>query len=160
MQQALVAEKAALCKIGEQIRAWKCVWHQIILRANFHPHDSFLVTVTWQFFPQACAFTFIVSASCRYFITCWGPAVPFGVCLSLQQRWCFCWYNLQQFRGLYLVKELTTMEKVSKNFAQEQMEDCSGFVFSKDLWHFLWVLCYFGVFCTIVTFLIYLKDRL
>ena len=94
---------------------------------------------TWHFssnshvtvFPQACAFTFIVSASCRCFNTCWGPAVPFSVCLSLQQRWCFCWYNLQQFRGLYLVKELTTMEKVSKNFAQEQMEDCSGFVFLK-----------------------------
>ena len=36
-------------------------------------------------------------------------------------------------RGLYLVNELATMAKVFKEFAQQQMEGCSGFVFSEDL---------------------------
>ena len=122
---------------------------------------------TWQFssnshvtvFPSSmCIYLHIASASCRRFNTCCGPAVPFSYPYSKDGL--FVDTNLQQFRGLYLVKELTTMVKVSKNFTQEQMEDCSGFVFSKDSWHFLWVLCYFGVLWTVATFLIYLKDRL
>ena len=38
-------------------------------------------------------------------------------------------------RGSYLVNEFATMAEVFKEFAQQQMEDCSGFVF-KDLRHF------------------------
>ena len=55
-----------------------------------------------------------------------------------------------RLRGLYLVNELATMAELFEEFAQQQMEGCSGFVFSEDLWrHFLWVLHCFGVFWTI-----------
>ena len=45
-----------------------------------------------------------------------------------------------RLRGLYLVNEneLATMAELFEEFAQQQMEGCSGFVFSKDLCqHFL-----------------------
>ena len=34
-------------------------------------------------------------------------------------------------KGLYLVNELATMAEVFKEFAQQQLEGCSGFVFLK-----------------------------
>ena len=35
-------------------------------------------------------------------------------------------------RGLYLVNKLATMVEVFEEFAQQQMEGCSGFVFSEE----------------------------
>ena len=40
--------------------------------------------------------------------------------------------NLQLSRGLYLVNKLATMVEVFEEFAQQQMEGCSGFVFSEE----------------------------
>ena len=45
-------------------------------------------------------------------------------------------------RALYITNELATVAEVFKEIAQQEMEGCSGFVFSEGLWqHFLWVLC-------------------
>ena len=38
---------------------------QAITHANFYQHVSFLILVTWPFFPRACTFTSIASVSCR-----------------------------------------------------------------------------------------------
>ena len=55
------------------------------------------------------------------------------------------------------MNELATMTEVFKEFIQQQMEGCSGFI--QRLTTFLVVHC-FGVFWTAVTFWIYLKDKL
>ena len=53
-------------------------------------------------------------------------------------------------KSLYLVNEITTVAEVFKEFAQQQIEGCSDFIYCEDLrQHFLWVLCCFGNFWTV-----------
>ena len=84
-------------------------------------------------FPQTCILTFVASASCRCFNTC-DPAVQLSLYSCPYRKYgLFVDINLQQSEGL-VPHELTTMVEVFKEFLQQQMEGCSGFVFSEDLY--------------------------
>ena len=86
-----------------------------------------------QFSPPACALTCAPSASCQLFST----SCDFSILQPLLEGWLafLLVQNLRQSEGLvlYVVNELATIVEVFKEFTQQQMEGCSGFVFSRDL---------------------------
>ena len=69
---------------------------QAIAQANFHPHDNFLIAITWQFFPQAHVhlppphvdFSIFVVISCSIYSlvvpTVWGACTLW---MSSQPLW-------------------------------------------------------------------------
>ena len=122
------------------------------MHADFHSHANFSIMVTWQLFPGGCAFTSLLSsASCQLFNTC-DPAVPFSLYLSQQEGWSFV---VQICNSPH-----ESAHEACKQFAQQHIESCVGFVFSNKLpRHFLWVLRCFDIFfqtwpisCKLVTF--------
>jgi len=83
----------------------------------------------------------MASASCRVFNTFCDPAV--------------LWLYLQMvFMLVYLQhsEEFVPHEWAcyhGKRFTQQQMEGCSGFVFSGELQHSVWLHCCFRIFWTV-----------
>ena len=82
------------------------------------------------------------SASCRLFDTCCDPAVPFSLKLPHRKDGLF---GDKICNSPWLVNQLALL----KEFAQQQVENSAGFVFSEDLPTFFGVLRCFGVFRTI-----------
>ena len=111
---------------------------QAIAHANFHPHINLLILVTRQFFPRTCTFTSVASASC--WLLLWSSCFVQSLVVPTGRR------------ALLVIKSATvhglwiSLQRVRTATGWKQWR----FLFSEDLpWHFLGVLCCFGVFRTI-----------
>ena len=110
----------------------------------------FLVSMRFYLHSQCLVSTF------RYLWSIQSLVVPTGRMVFLLMQIC----NILTSWGAWTLWIMRGSNLIFNEFAQQQMKSCSGFVFCEDLQHFLWVFHCFSAFWTIVTFLIYLKDRL
>ena len=88
--------------------------------------------VIWQFLPHACTFAFVPSASYQLLKTCCDPAVLLVVSTG---RMVFLLIQIcNSLWGFYVWMSL---QPWFKEFAQQQIEGCFGFIFTEDIQLFL-----------------------